>query len=661
MKNKVTILDTTLRDGSYTIGYQFSLQDNVIISAGLERAGVSLIEIGHGTGLGSSRKNNSQAYSDIEYMKAVSSTLKKSLYGFFFIPGIGNANDLRLLSDHGGGFIRIGVSIDNYKEAAKFIKLCKKLKIKFWINLMKSYAYPIDKFSEFAKACYGDGAEGLYLVDSAGGMLPSDVSKYIESANTTLSEINAHNFSLGFHGHENISLGVACALAAAESGAKIVDGSLLGIGRSIGNSPIETLGIVLKKAGFSIGINPWHLSDLAEKSIKPYLENRWRHSSIEQALGFKEIHSNFLKDIKNFANEKKISTRELILALPDEAKNSVDLNMLNLARKKIQNLKEINSKNLFKINDSFSNELNLPKLSVNTYIKNLTSLSERTNKNSVLLLTPSWDKTSNKKFILQKIKSSKDFEVGSIEIMHNNSFEEIDSTSLSKLDYIIYDQEISSNSSLLKLMKAIGKEKCFSFSDKNTVFSHISRHLAIISSKYDSKIKVFINSNYHQDKFQLSILLNNANIITTENPHNANIHILLSKETGEKYSISAYKKLSLILDVRSQILSKKDVKLANSMNIELVAVDFEAAILSEVIAIIGNYKNMSKKYGDLKIKNLRLVAKGKWGNIGDVVVDKVPSPSSVIGICDGIGGIKQSLSKIDNTSLKKALNFIINQ
>ena len=56
MNNKITILDTTLRDGSYTIGYQFSLQDNVIISSGLERAGVELIEIGHGTGLGSSRK-----------------------------------------------------------------------------------------------------------------------------------------------------------------------------------------------------------------------------------------------------------------------------------------------------------------------------------------------------------------------------------------------------------------------------------------------------------------------------------------------------------------------------------------------------------------------------------------------------------------------------
>ena len=131
MKNKISVLDTTLRDGSYTIGYQFSLQDNVIISAGLEKAGVELIEIGHGTGLGTARKGNDQAYSDAEYMKSVSDTLKKSSYGFFFIPGIGNTNDLKLLSDYGGGFVRIGVSIENYRQAKRYIKLCKKLKIKF--------------------------------------------------------------------------------------------------------------------------------------------------------------------------------------------------------------------------------------------------------------------------------------------------------------------------------------------------------------------------------------------------------------------------------------------------------------------------------------------------------------------------------------------------
>ena len=112
--------------------------------------------------MGTVRKGNDQAYSD-RIQKSVSDTLKKSSYGFFFIPGIGNTNDLKLLSDYGGGFVRIGVSI---VDRPKDIKLCKKLKIKFWINLMKSYAYTHREFSEFTKTCFLDGAEGLYLVDS---------------------------------------------------------------------------------------------------------------------------------------------------------------------------------------------------------------------------------------------------------------------------------------------------------------------------------------------------------------------------------------------------------------------------------------------------------------------------------------------------------------
>ena len=661
MNNKITILDTTLRDGSYTIGYQFSLQDNVIISSGLERAGVELIEIGHGTGLGSSRKSNTQAYSDVEYMKSVRDTIKKSSYGFFFIPGIGNSNDLKLLADNGGGFIRIGVSIENYHEAKKYIKLSKKLKLKFWINLMKSYVYTPQEFAEFAKTCFLDGAEGLYLVDSAGGMLPRDVSLYIESAKSTLEKINAKNFHLGFHGHENISMGVACALAAAESGATIVDGSLLGIGRSIGNSPIETLGIVLKKAGFSSKVDPWQLSDLADKTIRPYLENRWRHSSIEQALGFKEIHSNFLKDITAFAKQKNIHARDLILALPDDANKSVDQKMLNGARKKLQVTKKTPAKNIHSSGNALSKELALPKLKLNNYIKNLLSLSERTNRQSALLLTPNWNPSSRKKYALQKIKSSKDYAIGSIEFSSQNHCIEVDNTLLKKLDYIIYDEGISKNASLMKSINGMGKGKSFTYSDRNTVFNHIARHLSALSSRYKSTIKVFINCNNIKDKINLSTLLENNNIQNLEDPSGANVHILLSKNQKQPYKIKTYPNLSSILDVRSRILTIEDVQFSKLNNIDLVAVDFEAAIVSEVTAIITNYLNFSNQFGDLKIKGLRLVAKGKWGNNGDVIVDKVPEPTSVIGICDGLGGVKKTLSKKDNANLKKILTFIINQ
>jgi len=51
----VKILDTTLRDGSYVVDFQFSQQDTYNISEALESVGIDYIEIGHGLGLGAYR------------------------------------------------------------------------------------------------------------------------------------------------------------------------------------------------------------------------------------------------------------------------------------------------------------------------------------------------------------------------------------------------------------------------------------------------------------------------------------------------------------------------------------------------------------------------------------------------------------------------------
>ena len=103
----VDILDTTLRDGSYTIGYQFTCDETALIAQGLELAGVNYIEVGHGLGLGADRAGKgAQAVTDLVYMRACASSLNKAKFGFFFIPGIGDISDLQLLAGEGGKFVR---------------------------------------------------------------------------------------------------------------------------------------------------------------------------------------------------------------------------------------------------------------------------------------------------------------------------------------------------------------------------------------------------------------------------------------------------------------------------------------------------------------------------------------------------------------------------
>ena len=184
---KVEILDTTLRDGSYTIGYQFNAKDTAIIARGLELSGINRIEIGHGLGLGADRAGKgAQSVPDYIYMQACRNVLKKSVYGFFYIPEIGTIEDIELLAGEGGKFIRIGISPNDIQGAIAAVRYAKKSGLEVWINMMKSYAYPVDVCIECSTALIDNGADGVYVVDSAGGMLPNEVARYVGEISNAL-------------------------------------------------------------------------------------------------------------------------------------------------------------------------------------------------------------------------------------------------------------------------------------------------------------------------------------------------------------------------------------------------------------------------------------------------------------------------------------------
>lgn len=74
----IKILDTTLRDGSNAINFQFDRELTQKILSDLEKGGIEWIEMGHGLGLGATKKcGNPAPLSDEEYMDLA--TFKKRL------------------------------------------------------------------------------------------------------------------------------------------------------------------------------------------------------------------------------------------------------------------------------------------------------------------------------------------------------------------------------------------------------------------------------------------------------------------------------------------------------------------------------------------------------------------------------------------------------
>ena len=207
--HNIEILECTLRDGSYAVDFQLTPRDTSVIAAALENAGFKLIEVGHGVGLGASRMGKGPAAAtDQEYMEATATILNSAQWGMFFVPGIGRHDDLEIAAQYGMDFVRIGTNVTEVRKSAEYVEHAKKLGMFVSANLMKSYALQPKELAEQAKLSERFGVDLVCLVDSAGTMLPEDITSYALAMNEVLT------IPIGLHCHDNLTLGIANALAA---------------------------------------------------------------------------------------------------------------------------------------------------------------------------------------------------------------------------------------------------------------------------------------------------------------------------------------------------------------------------------------------------------------------------------------------------------------
>lgn len=329
MKN-ITILDTTLRDGSYTTNFSFTSADTAIICKKLEDAGFKLIEIGHGTGLNASNCGYGRAIqTDEEYMIAAKEVLKKAKYGMFCIPGIARLEDLTLANKHSMDFVRIGTDVTKISQSEKFIRKAKDFGMFITANYMKSYALSPEKFAEKVKLSEKYGADVIYIVDSAGGMFSDNIVDYYKAIR------KVSDITIGFHGHDNLGLAVSNSLMAADIGIELVDSSLQGLGRSSGNACTEILVMALKKKGYNTGINFLKALDIGQRYIQPIMTSKGR-MPLDIVAGYADFHSSYMHHILEYAAKHKIDPITLIIEMSKIDKINVENKTLEKISKRIK-------------------------------------------------------------------------------------------------------------------------------------------------------------------------------------------------------------------------------------------------------------------------------------------------------------------------------------
>lgn len=308
------ILDCTLRDGSHAVGHSFTARDTRLIVAGLVKAGIQVIEIGKSSGLGSNKGN----VPDEDFLDAVTPFMGKAEIGMFYRPEFYEAEKLDMAAEKGIGFLRVGTDAGKASSSESVIPKIRQRGIKVRFSLMKAHALTPEALAEEARKAESYGAQVVTIMDSTGTFLPEQVKFYVSAL------VDAVDIPVGFHGHNNLGLAIANALAALDVGASSLDGSLTGLARSAGNAPTEMLCAVLGRLGIPIKADLSELLRFIDTGFSGIVPETKGVPPLDLVFGIAGFHSRDITTVRKVSEETGADLYELILAVARLGNGEID-------------------------------------------------------------------------------------------------------------------------------------------------------------------------------------------------------------------------------------------------------------------------------------------------------------------------------------------------
>lgn len=632
-KKKTEILDCTLRDGSYVLNYNFTDFETSLISKLLFESGINYVEVGHGVGLGASEKIFSSFCSDEKYIEAanLAKKNKQNKVGSFCFSNLASKDKIDSSFNAGLDFIRFGVNLETFKKDLNLIRYSKKLGLEVYVNFIKSYNYSPNKISNLSKIFEHEGIDGVYIVDSAGGMMPKDIKKYVLEIN---KKIKDKNFKIGFHGHNNLGLANANCISAIEAGATLIDSSLMGMGRSSGNAITEMLVPILQREGKirkNIDINI--LFNLIKKVINPIYQKK-SFDENEILIGKSYFHSSNFNELKNLAIKLKVKTSNILQNVSFKKNSNIDEKFKKDIQLKFKDIKKEKKSNLQNIRN------NIEYINVNS-IKNINDLrkiliSEKLKKKSEMAITIC---RSKKNYLeIKNIYSTDNIILGHLE-SPNKIFDKLIIRNFS--DYFIFLDE------KIKIEKdyKLKKTNIFSYSEKKIFIDAVSDFINTLKySRILTNVKKFkyLEKNYKGNKKDKKL------VIFEDNFKNSEIFL---KKLKTKFDI-------LLVNIFKRDVS--EIRRRNSYLNKIFKPNYGLTLCHDILRKIDSIKHLQKSFDiEYMDKNTKIVAGGEIAEKNSIVVNNIKNPTKIIGISDGKGGLLNI--NFENQKKKKINNWFINK
>ena len=309
---KIIIHDMSLRDGMHAKREQMSIEQMVSVATALDEAGVPLIQVTHGAGLGgNSLQHGFALHSNEQYLQAVVSKLKQAKVSVLLIPGLGTMKELQSAYDCGARSVHVATHCTEADTSPQHIAFARKLGMDTSGFLMMAHLNTPEGLAQQGKLMESYGAQTIYITDSAGYMLPADVKARVAA----LREVLKAETEIGFHGHHNLGMGITNSIAAIEEGASRIDASVAGLGAGAGNTPLEVFVAVCERMGIETGCDLFKLMDMAEDIILPLMEHMVRVDRASLTLGYAGVYSTFLLHAKRASERFGVPARDILIEL----------------------------------------------------------------------------------------------------------------------------------------------------------------------------------------------------------------------------------------------------------------------------------------------------------------------------------------------------------
>jgi 4-hydroxy 2-oxovalerate aldolase len=304
------LTDSTLRDGSHAIRHRFTRQQVHDVVTALDAAGVPVIEVSHGDGLGGSSFNYGfSGTSEFDLLETAVAARTRSRIAILMLPGIGIREDLRRAREIGADVARIATHCTEADISEQHLALAKELGMETVGFLMMSHMIRPGELLEQARKMESYGADCVYVVDSAGAMTIDDARARVALLKAELA------CQVGIHAHNNLSLAVANSMAAFDEGVDQIDGCTTGLGAGAGNCPTEILVAAMQRSGVETGVDPLAVMDAAQEIVRPIQPEMGIIDRDGLLLGYAGIYGSFLLHAKRAAERYGVDVKDILLEL----------------------------------------------------------------------------------------------------------------------------------------------------------------------------------------------------------------------------------------------------------------------------------------------------------------------------------------------------------